>query len=86
MSRIRVVTHIGRDGVTHSEEVIEEDASIVQRFAELAESAHQAAGPGVMFMWVVCNGCERREAVKRPALPDGWVSTPDGEFCPGCRQ
>lgn len=63
--------------------------SFAERAAGLSAAAHAAIGDDPVIdvsARLVCDGCGAMTAVDptRPALPEGWRATGEGDFCPDC--
>lgn len=85
--RVRQVVRVDlADGTLEaSAEVLPGDVSVSQRFAELRASLPVGID-GARVATVACDDCPARAEVdyEDPQLPDGWVTTHAGEFCPAC--
>jgi hypothetical protein len=73
-------------GASLSAEIIDDDADFAQRVRELKASAPDIGPVDVRLLSVTCNGCGASASLDydQPRLPDGWVTSDAGEFCPGC--
>ena len=68
-------------------EVVPENATFSQRFAELKASVPADADETLArIAYLTCNGCGKVAELDfdYPELPEGWRETSDGDFCPGC--
>lgn len=83
--RTEEIVDLQRGSVTHRHTILPGDVSLDQRWAELrahaAESMPDAEGE---VLWVLCDGCGRRDSVPEPKLPAGWTTNERGEFCEAC--
>lgn len=83
---VKIDRRTGRVFVTTEEA---ESDSFAERAAGLSAAAHAAIGddPVIdMSARLVCDGCGAITAVDptRPALPEGWQATGEGDFCADC--
>lgn len=89
MPRRKTITHTNRITGQTIEVQIETpaDASVEQRFSEMLEAGFKAVEGDIerMVMHVKCDGCGLTVDVKRPELPDGWITRLGGEFCQRCQ-
>lgn len=74
-------------GAAVTAEVIDDDAGLAQRAAELRAGAPDVGPDGSRFLDLACDGgcgTTARLDFDDPVRPSGWAERPDGDFCPGC--